>query len=255
MLLLRSALFNLLLYLWIVLFGVALAPFLWLPRPRLFSLLRIWSGGIALLLRWVCGLTYEVRGRERLPKGPFLLAPKHQSAWETLMIAHLVEQPVIIYKRELLWLPVLGWYLKGLKMIAVDRRAGGAALKTMLRQARLRVAEGRPVVIFPEGTRTAPGQRKRYQSGVFALYRELRLPVVPAALNSGCFWGRRSFIRRPGRIVVSFLQPLPPGLPRESFLPRLEEAIEEESLRLAAAVEGCLGRREAERATEAGSRP
>jgi 1-acyl-sn-glycerol-3-phosphate acyltransferase len=146
----------------------------------------------------------------------------------------LLDEPAYVLKRELMSVPLFGAYLKRCGMIAVDRQGGGPALKRMLAAARAAAADGRPILIYPEGTRTAPGQRRPYHPGVAALYGDLGLPVVPVALNSGLFWGRRSFRKRSGTITIEFLAPIAPGLPRRVFMERLQGSIEEASARLAA---------------------
>ena len=132
----------------------------------------------------------------------------------------------MIIKRELLWLPLYGWYASRAGSIAIDRRGGAGALRRMVAAARKAVSAARPIVIFPEGTRTAPGQHLTYQPGVAALYQALAVPLVPAAVNSGLYWGRRSVAKRPGRIVLSFIEPIPPGLPRREMMVELEARIE-----------------------------
>src|SRR5947207_2493807 len=139
---------------------------------------------------------------------------------------HVPGDPAVVIKRELLWVPFYGWYAARAGSIAIDRRGGAGALRRMLADARGAANDGRAIVIFPEGTRTAPGQRLTYQPGVAALYQALALPLVPAAVNSGLYWGRRSFVKRPGRIVLSFLDPIPPGLPRREVRAELETRIE-----------------------------
>jgi 1-acyl-sn-glycerol-3-phosphate acyltransferase len=129
-------------------------------------------------------------------------------------------------KRELFWLPFFGWYTKKYGAIGIDRGAGGAAIRQLMKDARKSVAAGRPIIIFPEGTRTPPGKIGDYQSGIAALYGDLKIPVVPIALNSGMYWPRRKLIRRPGVITLRFLSPIPPGLPRKEFMERLESEIE-----------------------------
>ncbi|HEX9569826.1 MAG TPA: lysophospholipid acyltransferase family protein, partial [Rhodospirillales bacterium] len=186
-------------------------------------------------LERLAGIGYEVRGRERLPEPPCILAVKHQSAWDTLIWHLIADDPAIVMKRELLALPIYGAYCRKTEMIAVDRKAGASAMRAMLEAARAAAAAGRPIVIFPQGTRTAPGTPTAaapYLPGVSALYRGLGLPVVPVALNSGLFWPRRSFLRRPGRIVLEYLEPIPPGLPRAAFMAELEGRIETATRRL-----------------------
>ena len=186
------------------------------------------------LLRVIVGTKLEVRGREKLPGGACLVAAKHQSAWETFGLIPLFRDPALLMKRELFWIPLHGWFSSKFEMIPVDRDKGPAALRGMLREAKKRVAQGREIIIFPEGTRRVPGAPSDYKTGVLLLYEALGIPCVPLALNSGVFWPRRSFVRKPGTIIVEFLDPIPPGLPRAEFLERLIAAIEAASARLLA---------------------
>ena len=231
---LRSLAFQICFHAWTVILGVVTLPVLFAPRRVGFGLGRLWVDGTFGLLAHTVGLTYEVRGEAARPAGPAVYAFKHQSAWDTLVLVRLFAEPAVVVKRELLHLPVLGWYFWRLGMIPIDRRAGAKALRAMLAAARKRVRDGRDIVVFPEGTRTPPGSRRAYHPGVAALYRELSLPVVPVALNSGRYWGRRAFTKRPGRIVVSFLPPIEPGLDRKAFMQSLQDSIETESALLAA---------------------
>jgi 1-acyl-sn-glycerol-3-phosphate acyltransferase len=233
----RALLFNLAFYGVTALLAFVYLPLLLIPGKAgtraMMAAGRAWSALILWLLKVIVGLNYDVRGREHLPDGPMLVAAKHQSAWDTLMLPVLLGRPVVILKRELFWIPFYGWYAKRAGMVAIDRKGGGKALRAMLRDAKTRTVEdGRPLVIFPQGTRTAPGAKAPYQPGVAALYGELSVPCLPLALNSGLFWGRRAFTKRPGRIAVEFLPAIPPGLPKREFLARLEAAIEPATLRL-----------------------
>ncbi len=208
------------------LLGVVGLPLLLAPRGWVMSFGRFWAGCVLALLKAIVGLDGEIRGREHLPAGPCIIAMKHQSAWDTLILPVVLDDFAVVIKRELLFVPFYGWYAARAGSIAIDRRGGARALRRMVRAARRAVAAGRPVVIFPEGTRTAPGQRLAYQPGVAALYQALRLPVVPAAVNSGLYWGRRSFVKKPGRIILAFLEPIAPGLPRAQLMSELEARIE-----------------------------
>jgi 1-acyl-sn-glycerol-3-phosphate acyltransferase len=233
MIFIRSLLFNVAFYLWTSVMFLLSLPALLLPVGAVWGLGRIWVCGTVLLLRVFVGLTHEVRGvAHRLP-GAALYAVKHQSAWDTLIFALLLDRPAIVLKKELLNLPLFGWYMRKCRMIPVDRKGRATALKRMAADARDRASSGRPILIFPEGTRVAPGHRRPYQPGAAALYGALGLPVVPVALNSGLFWGRKSFHKRPGRIVVEFLPPIAPGLDRRIFMAELEAAIETAADRLA----------------------
>ena len=231
---LRSALFNLAFYAWTVFLGIAALPLLLAPRAAAMSVGRLWSRIALELARRIAGIDYEIRGAQHLPRQPAIIAMKHQSAWDTLAVPALIGDVAIVLKRELLWIPCYGWYARKAGMIPVDRGAGASALKSMVRRARVVVAEGRPIVIFPEGTRTAVGAKRDYHPGVAALYTQLGLPVVPVAVNSGLFWPRRRFLKRPGRIVLEALPALPPGLERRTFLSELQTRIESATERLVA---------------------
>jgi 1-acyl-sn-glycerol-3-phosphate acyltransferase len=156
-----------------------------------------------------------------------LIASKHQSTWETLAYTILFPDAAIVLKRELLFIPIVGWAMARAGNIAVARGDGASALRGLVKQARAVIADGRSIVIFPEGTRVAPGDERPYQVGVAALYRQLGVPVVPVALNSGVFWGRRKFIKWPGLIRMQILPPIAPGLDREAFLNTLRRRIED----------------------------
>jgi len=233
MLALRSLAFNVAFMTWTTVFATLCLPALLLPRAATFWVSRFWARGALALLSALVGLRHEVRGREHIPDGPAIFAVKHQSAWETIAFALLIPRFAGVYKRELLWIPIYGWYMWRAAMIPIDRSAGAGALRKMLRKARAAAADGRPIVVMPEGTRVAPGTQRPYHSGVAALYLDLGLPVVPVALNSGYFWARRAFIKRPGTIVFQYLEPIPPGLDRKTFMALLQERIETAAASLA----------------------
>lgn len=241
MILLRSIVFHIAFWLWTGVLGVLLLPVLLAPPDWMMRCGTFWSAGTLRLAAWCAGLRYEVRGGEHLPPGPVLVAMKHQSAWETFAVPVIFARPAMVIKRELGFVPFYGWYAMKAGMIAIDRRGGAAALKHMVRAAERARDAGRPIVIFPEGTRTAVGARTPYQPGVIALYRQLGLPLVPVAVNSGLFWGRRRFLRRPGRITVEILPPIAPGGERRRVLAELEARIETATARLVAAAQGGAG--------------
>jgi 1-acyl-sn-glycerol-3-phosphate acyltransferase len=232
----RSLLFNLLFYVTTALYVVLGSPLLFAPRSWAMAALANHAHFELFLLRHIVGLKLEVRGQDKLPRTACLVASKHQSAWETFALIPLFRDPALLMKRELFWIPFHGWFSKKFEMIPVDRDKGPAALRAMLRETRKRVVDGREIIIFPEGTRRPPGAPPDYKTGVVLLYEALGIPCVPVALNSGLFWPRRSLLRRPGTIVVEFLDPIPPGLPKSEFLSRLIESIETASNRLLAEV-------------------
>ena len=220
----RALLFYLGLLFWTVAVGILAAPSLVLPRDVLLRVAQGWARGVVALLAVTVGIRHRVAGE--VPKGPVIVAAKHQSAWETLVLPTVIEDPAVVLKRSLLWIPIFGWYLARIGMIAIDRKGGGGALRRLVRHARRVVAQGRPILMFPEGTRTAPGQTRRYHPGIYALYSELALPVVPVALNSGLYWPRRSIAKRAGTITVEFLPAIAPGLDRDEFMRELVARIE-----------------------------
>lgn len=232
MVLIRSLLFTLLLWLWTLVLGVGALFVVPLPRRAAYAYGVLWSRGVVWLLGAVIGLRHRVRGRERLPGAPVIYALKHQSAWETIAFLTIVPNVVGVLKRELLRIPIYGWYLLKIGSVPIDRTARGSALRGMLKRARHFVEGGSSIMIMPEGTRLAPGRSGRYHPGVAALYRHLDLPVVPVALNSGLFWGRRAVVKYPGTITLEFLEPIRPGLDKSAFMALLEERIETASERL-----------------------
>ena len=229
---LRSLAFNAGWYLGTAVIAIAGLPFLLAPRRWVIAWARLW-------IVFVCGGCASPAGSpiassavENLPAGPAIIACKHQSSWETLAFTLLFDDIAIVLKRELLFIPVVGWAMARAGNIAVARGDGTSALRGLVKQARAVIAEGRSIVIFPEGTRVAPGDRRPYQVGTAALYRQLGVPVVPVALNSGLFWGRRQWIKRPGVLTLEILPPIAPGLSREAFMQTLRERIEGATARL-----------------------
>jgi len=231
---LRSIIFNILFYVVLALYLVLGAGFYVTPRKWSIRALQAWARTSIWLLRVVAGIGMEVRGRGYIPQGPALVAGKHQSFWETFAILPLLDDPAMVLKKELTLIPFFGWFIYKFRMIAVERNAGTAALKKLVADAQDRIAAGRQIVIMPEGTRRAPDDPPDYKPGAAALYGKLNVPCVPFALNSGLFWPRRRFLRHPGTIIIEFLPPIPPGLPRKTFQEQLEARIEPATARLVA---------------------
>jgi 1-acyl-sn-glycerol-3-phosphate acyltransferase len=225
---LRSVVYHLLFALWTIVLGILFLPVMLAPRLVAQRAAGFWVRGALALQRLVLGLGYEIRGRAHLPRGAAVIAAKHQSAWETLVFHALLPDTVFVLKKSLLWLPFIGWYLMKTGQVAIDRGAGMKALGAVARAARGALARGSQVVIFPEGHRQRPGATGTYLPGVALLYAEAgdAVPVIPVALNSGLFWPRNAFRRRPGRIVMEILPPMPPGLDRRAFMDELRRRIE-----------------------------
>jgi 1-acyl-sn-glycerol-3-phosphate acyltransferase len=233
-LLARSLTFNALFYANLLVHMIVALPTLVLPYPILRAFIRSYARSSLWLLRVICGTTVSWRGTENIPRGSCIVACKHQSAWETFALYAVLEDPIYILKRELMWIPLFGWYTWKAGLIPVDRSAGMAALSRMTARARWAMAgpRARQLVIFPEGTRRPPGAEPSYKPGIVHLYARADLPCVPAALNSGLFWPRRSLVRLPGTIIVEFLRPIAPGFDRTEFLTHLQDTIEAASARL-----------------------
>jgi 1-acyl-sn-glycerol-3-phosphate acyltransferase len=228
----RSVLFNALFYLNMIGHMIAALPTLALPYPYLHAVLRSYARTSLWLLRIVCGIKVEWRGIEKIPQGACLIACKHQSVWETFALYAVLRDPTYVIKRELLWIPVFGWEARKAGMIAVNRSAGLAALTRMTARAQQELARSRQIVIFPEGTRRAPGAEPDYKPGIFHLYSKTGATCVPVALNSGMFWPRRSLRRVPGTILVEVIEPIAAGLDRQTFFARLERSLEDTTARL-----------------------
>jgi len=226
MLVLRSILFNLAYYLNLTLWMIAALPTLVMPRRVFMRVAREWAGSSLWLLRVIAGTTVEFRGVEKIPRGGLLVASKHQSLWETFALLRIFEDPAYVLKRELMWIPVFGWYAWKARSVPINRRGGAAALVAMNQRAREEVEAGRQIIIFPEGTRRAPGAEPAYKYGIAHLYDRMGVACLPIALNSGMFWPRRKMTRHPGTIVVEVLDPIAPGLPRDAFFAQLQQTIE-----------------------------
>jgi len=227
-------LFNVLFYVNLTVHMIVALPTLALPYPFLHAFIRSYARTSLWLLRVVCGTKVEWRGLEKIPRQACVLACKHQSLWETFALFAVLDDPIYILKRELMWIPCFGWYTWKAGMIAVDRSAGLAALARMTARARQALERSRQLVIFPEGTRRPPDAEPSYKPGVAHIYGKTGVPCVPMALNSGLFWPRRSLRRLPGTVLVEVLDPIAPGLDTQTFYVRLQSDLEGATARLVA---------------------
>ncbi|AXS38753.1 1-acyl-sn-glycerol-3-phosphate acyltransferase [Breoghania sp. L-A4] len=232
MLVLRSILFNVCFYVLIVVMMIAITPIFFIPRKWGWPAVIAWARINLWLLRVIVGMKIEVRGREHIPQGGCIVAAKHQSLWETFALLPEFEDPTFILKRELTWLPWFGWYTIKMRQIPVNRGKRSTALLAMTARAREAIDEGRQILIFPEGTRRPAGAEPVYKFGVAHLYRDLRCPCLPVALNSGLYWPRRKFLRFPGTVVIEFQPVIEPGLSQQEMQRVLFERIETASDRL-----------------------
>jgi len=235
MLILRNILFNFLFFTLSFFLSLILIWSILLPQKWTIKIIRNFYFGVILLLeRHILGLDYRIEGWENIPKsGSFILAAKHQSAYETLKLPYIFEDVAIILKRELTWIPLWGWYPRAMGMIPIDRGSAKEALGSIIKGSkRILNDEQRPLLIFPQGTRTAIGEKRKYKIGIGRVYESTDTPVIPVALNSGVYWGKNKFWKRSGCVTIKFLPPIPPGLPVSEFMQRLESDIESESDKL-----------------------
>lgn len=232
MIYLRSLLFNILFYSSTALFCVALLPGLLLPRKQAMKIVDFWTGTVYFLEKYIAGLDFEIRGLEYLPTDgeSYIVAAKHQSAYETMKLHHLFGDPSIVLKKELLRIPLWGWFLKKADVIAIDRSNRDEAMKSITHGALRMKEQKRPIVIFPQGTRVTPESTpkdKPYKGGIVKMAKAAELPIIPLAMNSGVFWRRNSFLLYPGKIVFEFLPPIAPDA--ANILETIEEKVEAKS--------------------------
>jgi len=233
---LRSIAFNILyltgsLFLSIILLWAFVFP----PKKCTAIIAKYYGGYIAWIEKYVLGLQLELRGLENLPKDtPYIIAAKHQSAYETLKLPFSRDflYPVIVLKKELTYLPLWGMYPKRMGLVAINRGEGMESMRAMSEGCKNAVKDGRSICIFPQGTRVKPGDTKPYKAGLAKVYRDVGVPVVPMALNSGVFWGRNAFFKKPGTVVFEFLPPIPAGEPPLQMMERLERELEAASDKL-----------------------
>ena len=223
MLYIRSLAFNFAFYVSLIVQMIFWSPLYFLsPRHKAWFVPKFWSRTSLWLYDKIADTKSEITGTENLPEGSFILAPKHQSFWDTIAFFPLLDDPLYILKRELTWIPFFGWYIMKMRMIPVDRGKRSAALKAVIARTKAEMARNpRQLIIYPEGTRRAPGDVPAYKYGIVELYAGLNLPVVPIAHMAGLYWPRRKFLRYPGTIRAEFLPAIEPGLPKDVFMERL----------------------------------
>lgn len=228
----RSLLFNILFYSLSFIILTACLPMVVLPRSWQRCVPPVWLWVGDKLEKYVLNLRYEVIGRENLPAAPYIVAMKHQSAWETMKLYALFGNPAIVLKKELMDAPILGSYAHVMDMVPVDRSKGREATKFMIQEAQKILRDKRPLVIFPQGTRVAPLAKKPYKRGIVKIYEEMNIPMVPVALNSGVFWGRKKFWKRPGKITIRIFPAIPAGQNPDEAFDTMQNLVETESMRL-----------------------
>ncbi len=229
----RSLIFNFLFYAWSLLIALMMVPTLFGPPSTIIWWCKRWHGGTRVMLKFICGIEVVVRGEEYKPRNAALVAAKHQCTFDALAPIYDLPRPTIVGKKELASIPLFAHYAARARLIlSIDRGGHAKALRHMISEGRRALADGRQLVIFPEGTRARPGARPDYKPGVAGLYSHLGVECHPVATNAGVHWVAGSFIRRPGTIVFEYLPPIEAGLPRAEFMSELEGRIETASLML-----------------------
>lgn len=227
MIYLRSALFNLAFYLNLIIQMIIFSiPYFLMPRKAAWAIPKFWVRTNHWLLAMIAGTTHTVEGLENIPEGGYIIAPKHQSFWDAYGLLPYLDDPFYILKRELTWIPLFGWYVVKMRMVPINRGSREKVMPAVLEQTKRQMADGRQLIIYPEGTRRPVGAEPAYRYGIARLYSELGVPVMPVAVVAGLFWPRRRFLRYPGNIRVRFLAPIEQGLPPEEFMQRLISATE-----------------------------
>ena len=232
MLAIRSALFNILFIGWTIFLLSTLWLLMPIPKQNFRKAVALWPHGSFPLMRYLLGLTFEQRGLENIPNEPVIYASKHQSAWDTMYFLWHHKDNAYVMKGELNRIPFWKWYMDKCQHVVVDRRGGTLAMREMISNTKSILADKRSVIIFPEGTRVAPGETRRYHPGIAALYSQTKATVIPVALNSGYFWGRRHFLKKPGVLTIQFLPPIPKNMERKAFMKELEIRIESATRKL-----------------------
>jgi 1-acyl-sn-glycerol-3-phosphate acyltransferase len=231
---LRGLIFNIWMGGSALVIGLAFLPVIAIRRDFALSAVRLWCRSTLAALRLICGVRVELRGLHHLPESGVLIASKHQGMLDTVAPFVYLSAPTIVLKKELLQIPVYGWYAQLSGMIAIDRDGAARTLRALVKSVRRRFEDGRQVLIFPEGTRMLPGAEPDYKPGIAALYRELDVGCIPVATNSGLHWPAHGLARLPGKVIFEVLEPIPPGLKRPVFMRLLEDRIETATRRLLA---------------------
>jgi len=212
---------------WTFFMGLLCIPLLVLPSKYLIKPIHFWILGIFMLLKYICLITHEIQGRENIPRRSVLVASKHQSAFETFALFYYLPKSIFIHKKQLFFIPIFGQYLKKINMISIDRKKGSASMRSMLKQAGEKASQKFSIIIFPEGTRRKPGEIPNYKSGFIGIYKVMNKELLPVAVNSGNYWPKHTFIKKPGKIIIKFLPLIKANLSRGEILFEVESKIEE----------------------------
>ena len=228
----RSIIFYFFLIIWTIIMGIMCLPYLFIHFSYLRGPTNLWILGIFKLLKYCCNISYEVLGMENIPNYPIIVASKHQSAFETFALFLTIKNSIFIHKKQLYFIPIFGQYLKKSNMISIERSEGFSSMKKILKNAKFKMSIGYSIIIFPEGTRKRIGETPDYKSGFVGIYNETESEILPVALNSGYCWPKHTLIKKPGKITIKILKPIPAKLNRKDIIKNLQKVIEEETTKL-----------------------
>ena len=224
MVFLRSLLFNIYYFTSCAILSIGLMPLVPFGQNAAYLCCKIWNVNLIFAAKYIAGIKYQIVGE--IPTEPVIIASKHQSAWETAIFIALLPKAAYVLKKELTYIPFFGWFMLFGGMIPVNRSGGASAIKQLIKDSKARLEAGYSVIIFPEGTRKDYGSEPDYKAGIAAIYSSIGQEIVPVALNSGLFWPKKAFLKKPGTITLEFLEPIKPGLKKSEFMAELESKIE-----------------------------
>ncbi len=230
--LIRSLLFYILLGLWTIFMGVVCIPYLIISKSYLRKPIKLWINILLKILRITCGISYEIIGLEKITKKTYIVASKHQSAFETFILFFHINNSIFIHKKQLFFIPIFGQYLKKINMISINRIKGPSAMRKVLKEAKLKINQGYSIIIFPEGTRKKPNEKADYKTGIAGIYAETNVEILPVAVNSGYCWPKHTFIKSPGKITIKILDSIPTNLDKKEVMLKIESKIENELKKL-----------------------
>ena len=211
---------------WTILMGVLSLPFIFLPSKFIAFPAKIWIKGLFICLKYICGVTHEIRGLSNLSDEPIIIVSKHQSAFETFALYYYLEKSFFIHKKQLFYIPIFGQYLMKHNMVAIDRAGKASAMRKMISNVKKKLDNGSTIIIFPEGTRKKPKEKADYKTGFIGIYNTAKRKLQPVALNSGLFWQKGLKIIKKGHIVIEFLPQIDIGLDKREVLNKVEDSIE-----------------------------
>lgn len=221
-----TILFYCALALWTILMGILSLPFIFLPSKYIRFPAKIWIKGIFIFLKYICGITHEIKGIDNLSDEPLIIVSKHQSAFETFALYYYLESSFFIHKKQLFYIPIFGQYLLKSNMVSIDRTGKAKAMRKMILDVKKKLDDGSTIIIFPEGTRKKPGEKADYKTGFVGIYNTTKRKLQPVALNSGLCWQKGLKIIKKGHIVIEFLPQIQIGLDKKEVLEKVENSIE-----------------------------